>query len=283
MSYPDKEKKGKDAEGLGVREYKLLRLIKNNRHLLWDLSVNDFKTKYSGSYFGVFWAFFQPVITILVYWCVFEFGLKATPPVPGVMYIVWFSTGMFPWFFFSEGLSAVTNSFLEYSYLVKKVIFSIELLPVVKIISAFFVHLVFVCLLFVISLLGNNGVSVYNLQVFYYALCLTVLIYSLGRITSTILLFFRDLGQIVNIVLQIGVWATPIIWSYTIIPEKYQWIAKLNPLFYVVEGYRDSFIGKKWFWERPLLTIYFWLCAGICLVAGRKLFQRLRSHFADVL
>lgn len=77
------------------------------------------------------------------------------------------------------------------------------------------------------------------------------------KITSSIIVFFKDLGQIVNIVLQIGLWVTPIIWSYIIVPEKFQWIVKLNPVFYIVEGYRDSFIEGKWFFQKPLLTVYF--------------------------
>lgn len=261
----------------------MIKLLSKNKEMVWDLAVNDFSTKYAGSYFGIFWAFVQPIITILVYWCVFEFGLKATPPVPDVTYVVWFATGMVPWFFFSDGLNAVTNSLLEYSYLVKKVVFDIELLPVVKILSALFVHVVFIVLLFVVSVVNGESITVYCIQIIYYAACAVVIIYAIGKLTSSIILFFRDLGQIVNIVLQIGVWATPIIWSYTSVPEKLQWIVKLNPVFYIVEGYRDCFIGKQWFFEQPLLTAYFWIVTIILLCIGNTSFKKLKPHFADVL
>lgn len=261
----------------------MLKLLKRNKEMIWDLAVNDFSTKYAGSYFGIFWAFVQPVITILVYWCVFEFGLKAAPPVPGVTYIVWFAAGMVPWFFFADGLNACTNCLLEYSYLVKKVVFEIELLPIVKILSNVFIHSVFVILLIFVALIQGEQLSIHLIQIIYYMFCTVVLVYAIGKFTSSIVLFFRDLGQIVNIVLQIGTWATPIIWSYRIVPEQLQWIVKLNPLFYIVEGYRNCFIDKIWFTEEPYQTLYFWGIVVILLCIGNYTFRKLKPHFADVL
>ena len=83
--------------------------------------------------------------------------------------------------------------------------------------------------------------------------------------------------------LQIGLWATPIIWSYVIIPDNYQWIVKLNPVFYIIEGYRDSFINKQWFFEQPVLTAYFWCVTLGMLCIGNIVFKKMRPHFADVL
>lgn len=261
----------------------MIGLINKNKRMILDLASNDFATKYAGSSFGIFWAFVQPVITILVYWVVFQFGLKAAPPVSNVSYILWFAAGMVPWFFFSEGLNAVTNCLLEYSYLVKKVLFDIDMLPVIKIISALFVHMFFILLLFIVAICTGQGISIYALQIAYYLLAAIYLTYALGEITSAIILFFRDLGQIVNIILQIGVWATPIIWSYTIIPEKFQWIIKLNPMFYIVEGYRDSLYAEQWFWQKPVLSCYFWAFTLIVLLIGKKVFNKMKPHFADVL
>ena len=80
----------------------MIKTLFKNKEIIWSLSVNDFSTKYAGSAFGTFWAFFQPIMTILIYACVFQFGLKSTSPIEGVSYIFWFATGMVPWFFFSS-------------------------------------------------------------------------------------------------------------------------------------------------------------------------------------
>lgn len=261
----------------------MINTIRKNKEIIWNLSLNDFSTKYAGSIFGVFWAFFQPIVTILIYACVFQYGLKSTSPVEGVSYIFWFASGMIPWFFFSDGVRAVTNSLIEYSYLVKKVVFDVELLPVIKIVSTLLVHFVFIALLFIIGVANHEKITVYAFQLIYYLLCAVVLIYAIGQLTCSLILFFRDLGQIVNIILDVGLWATPIIWSYTIIPSKFEWIIKANPIFYITEGYRNSFINKKWFWEEPGETLFFWCFLLGILWIGNKVFNKMKPQFADVI
>jgi len=263
--------------------YYLIIELKNNRKLIINLAKNDFKTKYAGSYLGIIWAFVNPIITIIVYWFVFEYGLRAGSPIKGVPYVLWLMAGLIPWFFYSDGINSATNSMYEYSYLVKKVVFKISILPIVKIISTLFIQLVFITFLFVVAFIYKMYPTVYMLQLFYYLFCLFFIILATSYITSSIILFFKDLGQLINIFLQIGIWATPIMWSYNIIPEKYQWIVKLNPMLYIVEGYRDSFIRNIWFWEKQIQTIYFWLISLSLFFMGAIIFKRLKPHFADVL
>ena len=109
------------------------------------------------------------------------------------------------------------------------------------------------------------------------------LVIGISYTTCSIIIFFKDLGQIINIVLQIGIWLTPIMWNFTIIPEKYQWIFKLNPMFYIVNGYRDSLISKVWFWENTYQFIYFWFITALLFAVGTIIFRRLKVNFADVL
>ena len=125
-----------------IKQANMLKEIISNRKLIWDLSKNDFKTRFAGSYLGIIWAFVQPIVTVLVYWFVFTVGFRSSD-VGDAPYTIWFISGIIPWFFFSDALNSTSNVFLEYSYLVKKVVFKIEILPTVKIISALFVHLFF--------------------------------------------------------------------------------------------------------------------------------------------
>lgn len=96
-----------------------------SRKLIGNLAKNDFKKKFAGSYFGVIWAFIQPVITVLLYWFVFEFGLhqKVNDLRTGieVPFVLWLMGGLVPWFYFQEALNGGTGVLDEYSYLVKKV------------------------------------------------------------------------------------------------------------------------------------------------------------------
>ena len=103
--------------------------IYQNRKLLLQFSVNDFKSRYAGSFLGILWAFINPVFTVLIYWLVFGFGLKAAMTDGKYPFIVYLITGMVPWFFFSDAFTSTTLVFREYTYLVKKVVFNIRILP----------------------------------------------------------------------------------------------------------------------------------------------------------
>lgn len=116
----------------------LLKGIKEKRKLILELSKADFKKRFVGSYFGVVWMFIQPMVTIAIYAFIFgEHGMKNAPPVPGASYVIWLAPGIIPWFYFSEILNTGTNCLQEYHYLVKKVVFEVEHLPLIKLISCY--------------------------------------------------------------------------------------------------------------------------------------------------
>lgn len=155
----------------------------------------------------------------------------------------------------------------------------------VKEISALFVHLFFVAfMIFLYSCYGYFP-DLYFLQLLYYSFC--VFVFSLGicYATCAIVIFFRDLSQIISIVLQVGVWVTPIMWNIDQVsmPSYLLKLLKLNPFYYIVQGYRDSLINKVWFFEHFDLTIYFWIVTLALFGIGTIIFKRLKVHFADVL
>lgn len=259
-----------------------LKDIYRSKKLILDLVKNDFRQKYLGSYFGLVWAFAQPVAMICVLWFVFEVGFK-TRPVSNVPFILWLSSGMIVWFFFSDGLNSAMNSVVANSFLVKKVVFRVSVLPIVNIISTLYIHIFFVFFLMFMFVLYGFSPSIYWLQLPYYMLCLIVLLLGLSWLTASVNVFFKDISHIVGIFLQFGFWLTPIFWQMDMVPQKYQWIIKLNPVYYIVEGYRNSFIDHVWFWQTYKITPYFLISASITFIAGAIVFRRLRPHFADVL
>lgn len=262
-----------------------LELIQN-RKLIMSLAKNDFKTKYAGSYLGITWAFVQPIITVLVYWFVFQVGLRSGN-IGNFPFVLWLVAGLVPWFFFQDTLNGGTNALIEYSYLVKKVVFKISVLPIVKAVSALFVHAFFVAFMLVLYTCYGYFPDLYVLQVVYYTAALFLFTLGICYATCAIVIFFRDLTQIINIVLQIGVWMTPIMWNIEVLgadfPEWLTMIFKANPLYYIVNGYRDALINKVWFWERFDLTFYYWIVTTVLFAVGTIIFKRLKVHFADIL
>ncbi len=253
-----------------------------NRNLILQLTARDFKTRFLGSYLGLLWAFIQPMVTILIFWFVFEVGFKSAP-VGDFPFILWLITGIIPWFFIADTLSSATNCIVENSFLVKKVVFRVSMLPIVKLLSALVIHLFFVVVIFAFFMAYGIWPTLYSLQVFYYGFAMIVMLLGLSWLTSALVIFLKDVGQIVAMCLQFGFWLTPIFWSLQMLPEKYHIFLKLNPVYYIIQGYRDSFIHNIWFWEHPVYTAYYWLFTAIIFVLGAVVFSRLRPHFADVL
>jgi lipopolysaccharide transport system permease protein len=247
-----------------------------------ELTKRSLKTKYLGSYLGIYWSFIHPLAFISVIWFVFEIGLKI-PPMENCPFIIWLMAGIIPWFFFSDGISTATNSILEDRYLVKEIVFSVAMLPIVKIISSLIVHIFFIFVMLLVLFAYGYYPNLYYLQAVYYLVATLVLVTGLSWLTSALVIFLRDIGQIVSVILQFGFWLTPIFWSAKILPQKYLIIVKLNPVYYLVEGYRESFIYKVWFWEHWLQTINFWLITGTLFIFGALIFRRLKPHFADIL
>jgi ABC-type polysaccharide/polyol phosphate export permease len=264
--------------------FQFLADVFQSRAIIYELTKQDFKSKYLGSYLGLIWAFVNPSITIAIFWFVFQVGFKAKSTTAAeVPFVLWLIGGMIPWFFFSDSVSGAANSILEKSYLVQKVVFRVSILPIIKILSALLIHFFFVGVLCVMFLGYGFAPQWYYVQVFYYLFAMIILIAGLSWITSSLTLFLRDTGQIVGMMLQFGFWLTPIFWSSKTLPEKYQIFIKLNPLYYIIEGYRDSFINRVWFWEHADLTAYFWAVTCIIFITGAFVFKRLRPHFSDVL
>ena len=260
-------------------------VIKNKNKII-GLAVSDFKKKFVGSFFGIIWMFIQPMATILVYTLIFQIGFRATPPVPNVPYVVWLIAGIVPWFYFQETIIQNTNCLIEYNYLVKKVVFNVSFLPIIKLISTTLSHFCFLVITFFVMLIFGVKFSISWFLVFYYSLMLSILMLGISYMVSSINVFFRDMGQIVGIVLQFGIWMCPIMFDESIFNNAKFPIIKLfrlNPLYYIINGYRNALISQNMNYDFKILTIYYIVISLVILVFGFKLFNKLKEQFADVI
>lgn len=254
-----------------------------SRHLIWKLAKNDFKKRYAGSYLGVVWAMAQPVVTVLMYYIVFDKIMGNVSRTEEAPFVLFLTAGLVPWFFFNEALNNGTNALREYDYLVKKVVFKISILPIIRIIAATFIHVFFILILLVVAAIYGYYPTIYTIQLVYYSACLFILVLALCYTTCAVVVFFKDLSQIINIGLQIGMWATPILWDMNVLDPKWQLIVKINPLVYIVNGYRSAVYKQEWFFQDFYSTMYFWIATLVLFGFGALVFKRLKVHFADVL
>lgn len=253
-----------------------------DRKIIWQLAKNDCKARFASATLGVVWAFLQPLLNVFVLWFVFQVGFKSMP-VDDIPFIVWYIPAFLSWNFFQEAVSQATNSLADYSYLLKKVNFNVPMIPLIKVISASIIHMAFIVFIIMMNLFYGRRPTVYFLQMFYYFICAFSLSAALGWLLSALNVFLRDIANLVALVLQIGFWMTPLFWDPSGMTPVVQRLLKLNPMYYVCVGYRESIISEIPFWHHPNLTLYFWTLVIVLFVLGTTIFRRLRPHFADAL
>ena len=258
-----------------------LRGIYKDKSIIIGLAKNDFKSRFASSFLGIVWAFVQPLVTILVMWYVFQVGFR-NPPIDEYPFIVWFIPAYLSWSFFSDAFVNMTNSFEEYQYLLKQVNFRVSIIPLVKIISAAFVHLVFLVVILPVMMIYHMPITFNCLEVIYYFLCTVVLLLGLGWISATLKVFIPDVGSVVNVIVQIGFWATPICWNQNnVMNSTARFVLNLNPMNYICQGYRESYLTTDHFWNHPYQALLFWIITMIILLIGTVTFKRLRSYLVD--
>lgn len=259
-----------------------IRLIFLRRYLIVSMAKREVSTQYVGSLLGFIWTFINPAVMIFIFWIVFSVGFKVKP-TNNVPFVVWLAAGMAPWFVFVDIINGSACVVVANAPLIKKTLFHSQILPVIKIVACLITHSVFLVVLLGLIVFQKMPFSLYYLQFLYYLLCISVLSLGLGWAVAALTPFVRDVAQIVGVILQMGFWATPIFWDIHMMPLKIQTVLKLNPMFYIVQGYRESFVYFSPFWRHPYQTLYFWIVAMILFIAGGLIFKRMKPQFADVL
>ena len=263
----------------------MIQYLWRQRRNLLTLIVGDFTQSYLASYLGFAWAIVGPLVMLVVMSTVFQLGFRVQPVnTIGTPFVAWLTCGMIPWLYFAEGLTSGAGVVSSYAFLVRKAMFRIGLLPGIRMASIGIVHL---CLMiFLMAVLAYFGITPCSfwLQWFYYVVMMYLFLLGAAWLTSAVSVFVPDIAGVLSIITNIGFRATPIFWNSDMLPERFHWIFTLNPAYYLVQGYRDTFIEHRWLWERPLsehLAFFIWLfiVGGL----GALTFKRLRPHFADAL
>jgi lipopolysaccharide transport system permease protein/teichoic acid transport system permease protein len=222
------------------------------------------------------------MIILLVYWLVFSAIFKSRGE-NNIPFIVSFACAFIPWTMFSETVYMSCSVIISKPHLVTKAVFPTEILPVITLVANLITH--FFMLIFLVIILALSGIafSFWNLQFLYYLVALSIYTLGMAWIFSAINVIHRDIAQILNVVLTIWFWITPIVWVQSMAPNYIMRIIKLNPMLYIVEGYRDAFIRCEPFWKNTFGTFYFWSVGISLLIIGGYIFKKLKPEFAEIL
>jgi len=263
--------------------YFLVALFKQ-RNIMYVLVIRDFKSRYFASFIGLPWAFIQPAVYVVVIWFAFTFGMRSGNTASNVPFAPWLLVGMIPWMFISQTMIVSCAALFEYAYLIKKTKLNVSLIPIIKIFSGMIVHAILIAIVIIMLIFSFHIYpTIYWIQIFYYLFATTVLLSGIAWFVATINVFVRDMSHIVNIIVTMLFWATPIIWPYSMLQGNYRYIALLNPFFYITEGYRYTFVENHWFFEFIEMNIYFWVITILIFVVGALTYQKLKPDFGDML
>ena len=258
------------------------KILFKNRKIAIQLGKNDFRNRFANTSLGTLWGFMQPFVFMLTYVIVFQYILK-TGSSGNYPYIVWFLPGMSMWMFCSDAILTASNSIRNYSYLVKKVVFPVDIIPIISLTSSSFIGMF---LIYIASMAACVfGYFPNLLNVIYIIFCSLCFIIAFTRFTSALTTIVPDFAQLLNILMQLFMWFTPIIWNLSMIEGPLVALFKAFPFTYLVEGFRQAFISSSTIITEHggMYTIIFWVITLILFVWGNAVFKKNKKDFSDVL
>ena len=256
-----------------------LRELWRYRELLYFLTWRDIKVRYKQTVLGAAWAVIQPFMTMVVF--SLFFGRLAQIPSDGIPYPIFSYAALVPWTFFANGLSQSSNSLVGSANLIKKVYFPRLAVPIATILSGV-IDFVLAFLVLLVMMFFYGIVPTANV-VWLPVFLLLALVTSLGAglWLSAMNVQFRDVRYVVPFLVQLWLFATPIAYPSSIIPEPWRTLYAVNPMVGVVEGFRWALLGVE---TRPgPMVIVSAIAAGALLVSGAFYFRRMEKTFADVV
>ena len=255
----------------------MVKNIYHYRELLKTSVKKEIRGKYKNSFLGILWSFLNPLLQIAVYAIVFPLILKNNQE----HYVVFVCTGLIPWTFFSTAVTRSAFTMIENGNIIKKVYFPREILPIAICTSEAINFLISTVIIIAFVLIEGIGVS--KFLIFYPLVYLVqyLLVLALSFIVSSITVYFRDLQHLIGVALQLLFYATPIVYAANSIPTEFKWMLDINPMTYVINGYRAIFYEQTMPDVKALLIV-----GGIMIVAcilGYLIFNKLQKGFAEEL
>lgn len=254
-----------------------------NRKIIWGIGKNDFKNRFANTSLGAIWGFLQPFIFMLTYAIVFQYILH-TGSSGEYPYAVWFFPGMAMWQWLNDSIMSASNSIRGYSYLVKKVIFPVNIIPTISIVGASFVGLFLVII--TIGICAIYGYLPNLLILIYVIFAMYCFVIAFTRFTSALTTVVPDFSNLLGILMQIFFWFTPIVWNLGMLqlhPTLLK-IIQCIPFTYLVTAFRQVFMKEDIiFANHGIYTIVFWVITIILFIWGNSVFNRTKKDFADIL
>ena len=262
-----------------------IRSIYQNKFMIRSMVVRDMRSRYVGSYLGIFWSFIHPLVQLSIYYFVFSvvIKIKLGPEYGGTNFAFWLVSGLLPWLFFTDVVTRSPSAILDQSNLITKMVFPSQILPFAHLVAAMVNHLIAVVIFIAFLLLFGYELSFQVLFILPILLGMSIFALGIAWTLSALNVFLRDIGQIVGVFVQIWFFATPIIYPPHLVPDNLvkELLHGLNPMFHAIQGYRAALLGKTDIDMTGLSFLF--ILALLTFGVGGLIFRKLKPAFADVL
>src|SRR5437588_130069 len=262
-----------------VHPLEALRALYAQRELLLAWTSREIRVRHKQAALGAAWAVLQPLAPMLIFTVIFTNFVHV--PTNDVPYPLFSYVALLPWTLFSTAVTNGTNSIVNNMGLVSKIQFPREILPLAQIGAALFDFGIGSLLFIGLMLLYHWPFGWSFLGVFVLLLIQLALMSGLALILAATTVRFRDIRFVVPLALQLWLYATPIIYPLDVVPARWEWLIRLNPMTALIVGYRQAVLFQQW----PLLTDFAYpaACALLACVVGYLYFKRTEADFADIL
>lgn len=253
----------------------MLKELYKYRELLKSNVKKEIRGKYKGSFLGILWSFVNPLLTVAVYAIVFPYIMR----IETENYLIYLITGIIPWTFFTTVLSQGMITIRMNAGIIKKVYFPREILPISVATSGLINFFISCIIILIFCIFGGIGLSWHILFLPIFAIIQYFITLGLVLALCAINIYIKDTEYIVQFVINMLFYATPILYSATLFPEKIRWVLYLNPISHLVDAYRDIFLYQ----QIPEFTglIYLVVITIFIFFIGLAIFRKLEKGFAE--
>lgn len=257
--------------------------IISNWAMMIRVAMFDYRLRNRDSYLGRIWEILTPLIQIGTYWLVFGIGLRQGRNVDGYPYLLWMLSGLIPWFCISASIIKGANSIFVKAATITKLKYPISTVPIGAILTEGFGFVYTLIILEMVFLFYGYLPNWGYLNLLYYTLYMFIFLASLALATSVFTMVARDFQKLLNSLIRLLFYLTPILWDMSKMPEIYKKIVGISPIFYVVKGFRDSLLYNVPFYMyyKDIAVAWIWVIG--LFIMGCYLQEKFRNKFRDLI
>ena len=249
-----------------------------HRELLYFLTWRDIKIRYKQTALGAIWAVIQPLFPMLIF--TLFFGRLAKMPSDGIPYSVFAYAALLPWTYFASAVGNSSTSVVSSSNLITRVYFPRMIIPAAAVLAALVDFAIAFVLLGGLMLWYHIPPTASLLMLLPLIALVTLLSLGFGLLLAGLTVKYRDLRYALPFLIQLWMFATPVIYPASLVPAKWRWVLSLNPLTGVIEGFRSALFARPFEWNSLAFSVVF---AGVMLIFAAYVFRRQERVFADLI